>query len=107
MVWFLRQVQHLDKGEVERRGGGEEGRRRRGEQRGGDWRFILKLDEMVEEFSIQRRFLTMNYLFSQIMLEGFRAITLQFLSHTCGIRTALPSSHSHTIQLFDSSNHPT
>ena len=69
MVWFLRQVRHLDKEEVEeveRRGGGEEGRRRRGEQeeeeeggekRGGDgrggargdWGFILYLDEMVEE----------------------------------------------------------
>ena len=56
VVWFLRQVRHLDKEEVEkeeRRGGGEQGRRRGeqeeeeegGKKRGGewgeDWGFIL------------------------------------------------------------------
>ena len=83
------------------RGGGEEGRAGgggggRGEEGRG---FILNLDEMVEESTVQEK---VSYL-----LVGFRAITIQFLSHPCGIRTALPSSPSHTLQLFDCSNHPT
>jgi hypothetical protein len=86
--------------EVERKGGGEEGRRRRGEQeeeeggenRGGEKRggenrggegegigalyFTWMMWSKSPLYCSKRRFLTMNYLLSPIMLVGFRAITI-------------------------------
>ena len=121
MVWFLRHVQHLDKEEVEeveRRGGGEEGRRRRGEQeeeeeggekRGGEGGFILYLDEMVEESTV---LVQEKVSYNELLVFPDHVGRVPG-NHTTiplppfWVRTALPSSPSHTLQLFDCSNHPT